>query len=277
MKYTTFFLCLMLPLVTQAQRSKSKTKIIDITTSLNYHSPLTAYTFFNSLNSEDDQLILNYLTATSGTFKVENQNPIIIERSYINSLPSQLINLGCGVQFIGDNGRFHEISFTGLSLFKSEVLIEYNRLDSLGNSIFVSASGYKQRTFSISFRYEFGKYFGNEESDIRFGIGGGIEPIFYSYRRDPYALREYPVSASIIQINLAVIPMLRMQISEKVAFEMKVVPNLRMGNFEKVIEQNPVLLDYQKKGEGSYDLPDFEMAFSLGLKYQIHAKKKRRR
>ena len=156
-------------------------------------------------------------------------------------------------------------------------MIEYFGYDSLENRISISSLGYQQSSFTFAFRYTLGKYFGDDKSPVRFGISGAIEPVFFRYRRSPYHVREYPLKASIFQLYLSIIPSLRIRFSDKVALEGKVLPSMLMGSYEKVREENPVLLEFQKKGEAAPSGSNLHFAASLALRYQLFKPRKRRR
>lgn len=274
---TFLLLGLICPVIMFAQTKKGK-NIIDVSTSLNYYPKLPDYTFLHQISILEDKLILDFLTSTSGTFIIEDHEPQVIERTNANQFPTQLLSIGFGIQLRGERGRFHEISISRLSFIQSESLIEYYRFDTLADKIWINSTGFREQSFTLAFRYAAGKYFGPENGTVRFGLSGAIEPVFFSFRREPYHGREFPLSARIFQLNLAVIPALRIKLSEKVGFETKIIPNFLLGSSENVREHNPVLLEHQEKAvsdRSSYHNPS--LAFSLAIKYQLYKPQKRRR
>lgn len=278
-KLLMIFLCsLLLPATIFAQKSKKKPySTIHVSTTLNFYPNLEPYTFFNTFSSTDDDLILNFLTSNSGTFVIEEEQTLIIDRTRVNVFPTQLFSVGASVQISNDNSFFHEISLTRLSLVKSEFLTNFTFDDAMSNPVTVS-NGYKQNASAFGFRYEYGKFFGDPKyASVRFGISGAIEPSVYFYRRTPFSSREFPIKASIYRAYISLIPMLSFKMSDKISVDLKIIPNMLVADHENVKDENPVLLERNQIGTRTYNLPEIDMAFSLLVKYIIKEPKRRQR
>ena len=266
----------LLPLSTFSQTKKKKGTTINISTSVNYYPSIEPYTFFSSFNTSDSNIDLTFLTSNSGTFVIEEGESKTIDRANNNDFPSQLLGVGASVQIKKGDALFHEISLTKLSFTKSSRIVVYSFADSLGK-ITSFPRGYKQRAGAFGFRYELGKYFGKRrKAKFRFGLSGGIEPSFYFYKRTPAFTGEYPVRAKIFTIDIAVIPMASFKLAKKITMDFKIIPNMLLGDFGSIKENNPRVPIAQQGGEREYNLPEINVAFSLLLRYTIKEPKKRR-
>lgn len=259
-------------------RKKSKDKNIYATTSINYYPALEPYAFFGGFTLENDQLILNFLTANSGTFIVQSGQPLGVEREHFNDFPSRFLGIGGSVQMVKGDGLYHEISLTKLSVEKSSFQINFIFRDSLEN-LRRFVQGYEQKVSSFSFRYEFGKYFGRRKgAKVRFGLAGAFEPSLYFYKRTPKFSQEYPVEASIFALEMAVIPSLSAKLSKYVSLDFKLIPNFLIADFGTIAERNPAhTKKQQESGEREYNLPEINLGFSVAVKYLVKEAKRRGR
>ena len=276
-KLILIFLSLVLcPLYSSAQTNKKLGTTISVSTAINYYPAIDPYSFFSSFTSDDDELILNFLTANSGTFVIEEES-ISVEREVTSNIPSQLLGVGAGVQIEKGKKLFHEISLTKLSFAKSSYEKVFLFSDSLGK-IRALKLGSEQKTSAFAFRYELGKYFGKRKKpSFRFGLSGSIEPSFYFFKRTPFSSREYPIDGKLFTIEVALIPMFSVKVSKKVSLDFKIIPNILMADFGSIKENNPLLSKSLQNGGREYNPPDINLAFSLLLKYKIKEPKKRRR
>ena len=271
-----FLLLLFIPGFIFAQKRKKKIPTsLSISTSLNYYGAYEPYTFSNSFEYDEEDLILTFLTANSGTFVIENPESYNVERKNENRFPVQSFGLGFSLQVLKGKKEFHEISLSRFSYTKSEHSIDYIFSQGEGQSIIRPFRGYRQRALAFAFRYEYGHYFG--EGNFRFGLSGSLEPSFYFYKRQPTISSECPITATIIGVEIALIPILSFNLSKKVTMDFKVIPNLLMGTFERVREKNPALTIDQQSINRDISLPEINMAFSWLVRYQIKAPDKRRR
>ncbi len=267
-----------LPNLLAQQNRTSQYNAIYAISSCNYYPQIAPYTFFNELSSRSlDDINLNFLTANSGTFTIEDGETILIERSHQSIFPSHQLTVGAGVQIVKPNGTQHTAGLTKLSTHQSDAFITLTFYDSLGDVVSRSARGFDERSFTVAIRYEFGKYFGRANADVRFGIGIGVEPSFYAYRRLPYTSFDSPVTARIFNLHFSPIPMLHCKLSQKLAVEFKVIPNWLVTDAAKVQEENPVLLQRQQIAIRSYDAVQIDWNFGLLLKYLVQVPKKKRR
>lgn len=269
-------LCVLLPISSFSQRSrKPKGPTISVSTSINYYPALEPYSSFNNYFVEGDDIILTYLTANSGTFVVEEGDLFYIERTSTNSIPTQLLSLGASVQVKTESLLFHEVSLTKLSVTKTSNEIKYATLDSLGKTRLLFRQGFEHKASAFGLRYELGKYFGKRKSaKVRFGLSAGLEPSLYFYKRTSNSFQEYPVSIKLFTVELSLNPMLSFMLSKKVSLDVKVVPNLLLGDFGGATEDNPNFSNKQKKLSREYRSPDIDVAFSAVLRYNIKEPKK---
>ena len=270
-----FILCILLPLLCFSQRSKKqKGSTVFVSTTINYYPAIEPYSFFSSFTDEDEDLILTFLTANSGKFVIEEGQSLLVMRENRSIFPSQLLGAGASVQVLKSNSLFHEVSLTKLSFSKSSYTVDFITTDTAGfRNLFTL--GYDQKASAFGFRYEIGKYFGDpKRANLRFGISGGIEPSFYFYKRTPYTSNEFPMRARIFTVEVSAVPMLSAKLSKRIAMDFKVIPNMLLGDFGSIVEENPLLPTSQQAGEREYNLPEINMAFSLLLRYVIKEPKK---
>ena len=273
---TLLFLTL-LPLILFSQTKKKwRYKTVNISTTFNYYPSIEPYSTFGSYEQDNEDLILFFLTRTSGTFVIEEGDPLIIDKERTNHIPTQLLGVGASLQVINENNTFHELSLTKLSLIKSDYRIDYSTIDSTGQKILLYQYGETQRLAAFAFRYEFGRYFGRKKSAVKFGLSGSIEPSLYLYKRVPYFF-DYSSKGNLFTLDVALIPMVAIQFSKKLSLDLKIIPNLLIADYGSIQVSNPYLIPKQAKGLRDYDLPEIDLAFSILLRYQIQKAEKRRK
>jgi len=260
----------------QGFSQKKKDKYIFTSSSINYYPELASYSFFQTLEISQNQLVLQYLTSTSGTFEIAEVASATLVGETINKFPSQILNIGASFQIRNSNSRFHEFSLSRFSRFKSSYNIHYTFLDTDGNTRLQNI-GYNQKSFIISLRYEYGKMFGNKKNRFRFGISGVIEPTFYSYQREVLSIQDFPIRANIFSINLGVAPNLSTRLSKKVFLDFKIIPNFLVADFGKARMNNPSLPIKGQEGVREYDLPEIDVAGTIQLRYLLQEPKKKRK
>ena len=275
---TLIVLLVIIQTLSSAQsRKKSKERFVYASTSLNFTPPVESYSFFSSFTSNQDLFLLKYLTPTSGTFVIDEDNLTTVDRELITTFPSQLVNMGASIQIVTSDALFHELSLTKLSLAKSSYINKYTFQDSTGDDRVIQL-GYEQNTAVIGIRYELGKYLGKrKKANVKFGISGAIAPCFYRFKRKPVNLSAFPITANIFTLNIALIPMLSAKLSKKLFLEFKIIPNILIADFEKIIEVNPTLSPDKRAGIREYNLPEINVGGSIQLKYLIKEPKKRKR
>lgn len=273
-------LCLLmalLPMLLMAQSSKKKkgTSIL-ASTNLNYYSPLKPYTFTKSYYVQYNDLQLNYITQTSGTFTVEEGDSVFLTRTTTSKMPSTRLGIGASVQFRNLKNGFHELSLTKLSFSSSSHLTGLEGYGPSGTVLYIPVS-YDEKTFAFAFRYEIGKYFGrSKDATLRFGISGGIEPSFYTYHYLPKTISDYPLDANLLTIDLALIPMLSAKLSKSLSLDFKFIPNFLTADFGTMKQNDPSLTKRQRGGFRNYKSPDMTWAFSVQLRYMVKEAKKQR-
>ena len=220
---------------------------------------------------------MNFQTANSGTFIIEEGKSLYIERTQTTSIPSQLLGIGGSVQIRAANSLFHEISLTKLSVVKASEEIRITTLDSLGDILSYPYRGYDYRATALGLRYEFGKYFGNTKAKVRFGLSAGLEPSMYFYKMTPEGSVDYPVSGSLLTFELSLNPILCFNLSKKVSLEFKAIPNTLLGDFGGLSVKDPSLTERQQKNiaKREYKSPDINLSFSVLLRYVIKEPKKK--
>lgn len=279
-----FFISLLFVLLSQSSFSQREKKplgtVINASATFNYYPTTHSFSFSTSYLTYDDDIILTFLTSSSGTFVIEEDDPLLINRENRSDFPSQLLGIGASIQIIEKNSLFHEISLTKLSFAKSSYLVDLSFRDSL-NKLYQIRRGFKQNSSAVGIRYEIGTYFGkNRSAKFRFGLSGGIETSFYSYKRTPLALSAssgFPMRAKFFTLDFAIIPMASVKLSKRLALDFKIISNLLVGDFGSVKEENPSQTKRGQEGNRVNDLPEVSTAFSLLLRYNIKEPKKRRR
>ncbi|MEM8907509.1 MAG: hypothetical protein AAGD05_06655 [Bacteroidota bacterium] len=251
-------LCLLLPglAFSQKKRKKKKSTVINLAVSFNLYPAIEPYQHTTSFRNFENR------------FSVRTVNM---------ELPSQRLGIGFGVQIVKNNTLFHEISLTRLSYNESKHTIARELFDSINPGGIEDGTGASQTAFTLGLRYEFGGYFGKKDAAIRFGLSGGIEPSFFASRRRPEGILEFANQARIYNLEVAVIPHLALRLSKKVSLDFKVVPNILLAYHERVEELNPAIARDNRRATRRFASPDINTTFSLLLRYQIKAPKKRRR
>jgi hypothetical protein len=270
-------LCTFIPLAMYAQFGKKfKYSSIHIAATLNYYAPFEPYTFFDEYMTDDQDLILTFQTNNSGTFIIED-DPINVQRTVTFDFPSQILGFGMSLQILSDKSLFQELSITQFSLFKSNSKIDYQIQNTAGYYKTVLLQGEEQKTTVFGMRYEFGKYFGNRKSPVKFGLGVGIEPTFYRFKMTPKSSRRFPITAKFTTIEMSAIPMLSFKIAKKVTLDIKIISNFLIADFESVTEDNPTRPKGVNSFARNYNLPEIDLGASLVLRCQIKDAKKRSR
>ena len=275
MKIKIILVCLGIILFQNGYAQKKSEKSIYTSSSINYYPALKSYSFFNTLERSQNNLVLNYLTSNSGTFVLDTSSQTI-EHEKVNKFPSQIFNLGMSVRVSKDHSSFHEISLSRFSSSKSSYTDNYMVLDTSGNNQLISI-GYRQKSYIISLRYEYGKMFGYKKNNFRFGLSGFFEPSLYAYSREVTSVSEYPIKATIFSFSVGVVPIATFKLSKKVFLDFKVIPRILLGEFSKVTINNPILSPDDQKTEREYDFPEVDIAGSIQIRYLLKESKKKRK
>ncbi len=276
MKIKIILLCFGILLFQNGYAQKKSEKSIYVSSSINYYPELKSYSFFNTIELSQDNLILNFLTANSGTFEIDKITSQNVENENINKFPSQIFNIGTSIQISKDHSTFHEISLSRFSRIKSSYENTYLLTDTLGNSQLVSI-GYQQKSFMISMRYEYGKMFGYKKNSFRFGLSGFFEPSFYTYNRAVTSTREYPIKATVFSFSVGLAPMASFKLSKKVLLDFKVIPRILLGEFSKVTVNNPILSPDDREGGRELDFPEIDIVGTVQIRYLLNETKKKRK
>lgn len=276
MKLKVLLLLAAILLLSDVYGQRKEEKSIFSASSLNYYPELASYSFFRTLETEQDQLILNYVTATSGKFTIEEGVSQQIENENINKFPSQLLNIGASVQIRNANSTFHEISISRLANSKSSYLNQYTYSDSLGYSQSITL-GYRQKSFVLSLRYGYGKLFGKDRNNIRFGLLGILEPNLYTYKREVFSSQEFPIKATVFTLNLALGPIMSCKLSKRVFLDFQILPRVLIADYGKVTIGNPILPADQQKATREYNLPEIDLAGTFQVRYLLKEPKRRGR
>ena len=273
--WITSLLCALIPYTTFSQTSKKrKGPSVHAATAFNFYQSVKPYQFISERTAYYNDLILTYITKNAGTFIAEGDS-LALERTLTSKMPSQIAGLGASVQVRHANGVFHEASVTKLSFFKSTHDIHYVYTDTAGYDVGRSL-GYDENMMAIGIRYELGKYFGkNQNAPFRFGFSGGVEPTLYRYKRNSHTSQEYPMKANLFTVDLSLMPVASVTFSKKVGMDFKLISNVLMADFGKVIEEDPSKTVRQQAGLRNYQSPDITWAFSVLLRYTIQEAKKK--
>jgi len=270
----------LLPESSYGQRKRKYDNSIHVSTSFNFYPAYEPYALFNQYAVEhSDEILLNYITRTTGTFTVEEGETRNIERTHTTELPTPLIGIGGSVQIVTENGLFQEISLTRLSYVKSSNITKISIFIN-SDSILSYRSGFEQKAAAVGIRYEVGKYFGGRRRRVpnfRFGISGGLEPSYYTYQRIPEDFRDFPIKARLFTVEVSIIPMLSWQVSKKLFLEARAVPNLLLADFGSVKEERPDVPGRELEASREYNPPNISLAGSFVLRYVIKEPKRRKR
>ncbi len=261
------FLFLLIPLVAFSQKKKDRKEVF-IALSLNYYAPEEPYVFRSSFETDDQQIILDFITATFGTFTVEEIESIFVQRSNINDLSSQLIGVGGSVQFRKKGRIYHEIGLHQLTFNKSSFIITHTFRNGL-ERVVVPVGGYEQQMFTLGLRYEYGIYFGRKKSTFRFGVGGGFEPSYYNFKITPLTSNDFPINASVMTLELSLFPIFSFRLSRNLSMDIKVIPNFLFGEFGGADQENPTLPLGEGAGERDLSFPGLNLNGSIQFRYMI--------
>jgi len=272
-RFTLIFVALILSFSGYGQGKNDK--YVFTASSLNFYPKLAPYTFFKTLDIEQDRAVLTFLTSTTGTFVVE-ELPLRLESEHVNELPSQVFNIGASFQIKKRNGLYQELALSRVSRFKSSNIKNYTFTDTLGRER-ILAVGYKQKSFVMSLRYEYGKMFGKGRNPFQFGVSGIIEPSIYTYKREESSSQDYSINSSIFALSVAVAPTLSWKLSKKIFLDIKLIPKFLLADFGSVSIKDPSLTLEQQKGTREYNLPEIDLASTIQLRYMLKEPKKRRR
>lgn len=260
----------------QGHSQKKNDRFIFTASSINYFPELPSYSFFSEIERDQDLLTLNFLTASSGTFVIEDVASTIIDIENINKFPTQIFNIGLSFQIRNANSVFHEFSISRFSQLKSSYVNIFSFVENSGNDRTIRI-GYDQKSFILSLRYEFGKMFGKVKSKVRFGISGLVEPSFYSYKRNVQSMQEFPINANIYSFRVGMIPSLSFKLSKKVFLDLKLIPSFLIAEFGEVRVNNPSLSLSDRNGERAFKLPELEFSSTIQIRYLLKEPKKKRR
>lgn len=275
MKIKIVLLCLGILIFQNGVAQKKTEKSIYTSSSINYYPALKPYSFINTFERDQSNLVLNFLSSNSGEFVIDTSTQTV-RKENINKFPSQSFNIGMSIRVSKDHSSFHEISLSRFSSSKSSYDDNYVVTDSLGrdNYIFI---GYQQKSFILSLRYEYGKMFGYKKNNFRFGLSGFFEPTFYSYSRKVTSSQDFPIKATIFSFSVGVIPAATFKLSKRVSLDLKIIPRILLGEFSNVTTNNPSLSPDDQKTEREFDFPEIDIAGSIQVRYLLKETKKKRK
>jgi hypothetical protein len=276
MKIKIILICFGIILFQNGHAQKKSEKSIYTSSSINFYPELKPYSFLNTIELSQNNLILNFLTANSGTFIIDTISTPNVPNENINKFPSQIFNLGTSIQISKDHSTFHEISLSRFSRNKSSYENTYLLTDNLGNKRLISI-GYRQKSFILSLRYEYGKMFGYKKNSFRFGLSGFFEPTFYTYKREVTSVQDYPIKATIFSFSVGIVPMASFKLSKRVFLDLKIMPRILLGEYSNVTVNNPILAPDDRKGGRELDFPEIDIAGSVQMRYLLKETKKRRK
>ncbi len=251
MRITIFLISLVLLFVPEgvfAQRKKEDSKMVKISSSINFHP------------SVSQQSIPN------GEFGV---TVLRIDR------PQQRIGVGFSYQKIKNNSFYKEISLN--QLFYSE----YEQLGFIENTNGnrTAISGERIKAFTISMKYEMGKYFGDiSNNKLNFGIGIGLQSGYDYYNEVPYRITgNSGIVAHIIDLDLIASLNMIKNISNSFSIELKILPRIETAPYFSFQIKNPNIslnLQHQKRPDKFFRTT---AGASLHLRYTIKDTAKRGR
>lgn len=269
-------LCFGIILFQNGYAQKKSEKSIYTSSSINFYPELKSYSFLKTIELNQDKVILSFITSNSGTFVVDTVSSPSVPNETINKFPSQIFNLGASIQISKDHSTFHEISLSRFSRSKSSYVDTYLLTDNLGNKRLTSI-GYRQKSFILSLRYEYGRMFGYKKNSFRFGLSGFFEPTFYTYKREVTSVQDYPIKATLFSFSVGIVPTGSFKLSKKVFLDLKVMPRILLGEYSNVTVNNPTLSPDDQKGGRELDFPEVDIAGAIQIRYLLKETKKRRK
>lgn len=276
MKIKIIMLCLGIILFQNGYAQKKTEKSIYTSSSINYYPELKSYSFLKIIEGNQDKLVLKYLTGNSGTFVIDSISSPGVLNETINKFPTQIFNLGTSIQISKVHSTFHEISLSRFSRSKSSYENTYLLKDAMGNNRLHSI-GYRQKSFILSLRYEYGRMFGYKKNNFRFGLSGFFEPTLYTYKREITSVQDYPIKATIFSFNVGIVPMASIKLSKRVFLDLKVIPRILLGEYSNVTVNNPILSPDDQKGGRELDFPEIDIAGAIQIRYLLKETKKKRK
>ena len=269
---TLFFNCSLLVLATAQNRASSK-YTISATASLNINPSIQSFEWSNDGLYHKDNIIFNYLTSTSGTFQIEDEEALKFEDKLTLDIPTSALTIGAGFHIMNKNSLFHEFTLIEISRFKYNEGFE--RLLFRDKDTYAIPGGFQIKTFSMGFRYELGKMFGDPRwSTTRFGISGGMTIRYNSFVKEPYVSTSYPFIGKASTIQISVVPMLDLKLSERLFANIKIIPLYNVADIGSVSIKNPRLLKKDQVFDANRGT--FYMGFSAQFRYALVLPRKRR-
>jgi hypothetical protein len=243
MKVAIFFISLVLLLVPKdifAQRKKQDSEMVKLSSSVNFHPP---------------------------------SNEQITPEGFLGSdvlriaRPHQRVGVGFSYQKIKNNSLYKEISLNQL------FISEYDRVQSIGNLNVntLAISGERVKAFTISMKYEMGKYFGDiSNNKLNFGIGIGLQSGYDYYNGVPYLVIGYAGAVAHI-IDLDLIGSLNMikNISKIFSIELKILPSIETSPYYFFAIRNPNVSINQQRQKRPGGFFRATAGASLHLRYTL--------
>lgn len=208
---------------------------------LTHSNSYNQYEFANTFQTVDIDLILEFTTATTGTFEVEKDS-VSISNSINFLSPSRKISLGFSIQSIKQKGTYHELSLVNLSSTQfritRESIIEHPDFDEPTKRIWNESAN----IFQFGMRYEFGSFLRVMKANkFNFGLGVFFKPHLNILKPLPVESVISSVTATEFSGNFGIGTTTLFQISKRVFVELKLYPSYEAFNVHRVRLKSPVV------------------------------------
>lgn len=77
-----FLVCIymLIPFMLLAQKKGKYSTAINVATTFNYYSPIKKYSYSEGARTSGNRVIFDYLTSTTGTFKIQENSGIVFDK-----------------------------------------------------------------------------------------------------------------------------------------------------------------------------------------------------
>lgn len=259
-----------------SQRKKKDFKKVNISASINYNPPSKEFLTDNSITISDTDLLLEYLTASSGVFEVGTETTRLRVDTTRLFTPIQRLGLGFSYQIIKNHTSYKEIAINQLSYANSEKVKAYDYYDENGEYITTAVYGEVVNSFAISMRFETGRYFG-DLNKIQLGFGIGLQTGYRYHKDTPYRFIFFPIITHIIDLDIYASLSINKKLSDLFSIEFKVLPGVATAPYTSVRQINPNISLNSQNFNSDNRFPSIKTSASLHFKYTIKDSSKRRR
>ncbi len=276
--YLALFILLCSSNLLLSQRNKVVGNYLRIGGLISYSNSSQEYQISTSYNTVDNDVLLQFLTPTSGTFELE-MDSVNITNSVNLTPPHNSLKFGMSLQLIKPNGFFQEFSLTNLSA--TEFSISNKRIiihPDFENPVEIERSD-KAKLFQCGLRYEVGSFLREMKAKkLNLGISLFLRPELEILRSIPGQFGIDPIKSSEFSTNIGIGMTVLSQISKRIFLEMKFYPSYELFNSKNVRLESPIY--YQGRADfervESSDRKNLEAMISVKYAIKVPHKKGRK-